>query len=548
MPTLLYPANRARRAFVLATLILVAGLVRAQDDLPPGFKPDPNNPFNDGDGKGKSKPAPQPGAPQSMPYQPGFPPGMGGPFGAAAVPLNPPLETQCEGLPIDSSQSANATLNYLDHAVQRHMKVSSYSSVQAGQVYINYEVNYQPGLGEALVPMMAKFGAANLQEAIRLKPSPRADVGIVDSELTQFETQILQSALQQVSAAANPAPATATTVPGLPHALNPPAPPTNAAPSSFGGLTQPGATGQLSDDELLHKLSLAAQLHQVTASPNIVFQALDSTNPAIEAALTDILQHWITEADGKAAHESGGSLDSVMMEGLSRKSPVGRTLFPQWAAMKARLFRRTRLDDPDTFENATTLANLRTSILQNPHLAGVGPVRDGITGMVSDLNALPDVGDSCDALAAFFGDAKAFQELLLADKNQPLPKNPHLRDGKWVNMDGTPGEEPIHYMLGKWLTLQGRSAEGPPPVNLNGGDVHDPVKVIIAAAALLAVTNYSGMGPKEAGILNHLDHAVYADGEWTVTDPSFLGGTAVAPQAVPGSPGPVSPSTPRTGP
>jgi hypothetical protein len=225
---------------LLAAVVLAAGVARAQDDLPPGFKADPNSPFKDAEGQGSVIRSPNsnqnPGFPNGM--QPGYPNGMTGGYADPAS-FKPPIKAEAEGAPIDSSQSVNATLSYVDHEVQYHMMISGGQETQqiGNVIYFQpYEADIQPGLNSALAPIVAKFGVSNLQEAIRLKPSPRARIGAVNGQLEAYELQVLNQALGLAMTAANPQQAPAAAQNGMPQNQNmmppgmPPQAPTQPAP------------------------------------------------------------------------------------------------------------------------------------------------------------------------------------------------------------------------------------------------------------------------------------------------------------------------------
>jgi hypothetical protein len=228
------PNSRKARgaAWLLAALVFAATLARADDDLPPGFKADPNDPFKDGEGSGGNSQGGTQGYSQTPGYSGGMPPGqrygMSGEFAAASI--KPPLAEEAEGAPIDSSQSVNATLSYVDHEVQRHMTISGGGGTQYGNMIMvhPFVANIQSGLDAAMAPIVARFGVANLQEAIRLKPSPRADNGAVNAQLETYEEQILNEALR---IAMTPAPSTpASSVSKDPGTQNQNVPPPGVAP------------------------------------------------------------------------------------------------------------------------------------------------------------------------------------------------------------------------------------------------------------------------------------------------------------------------------
>ena len=249
---------------IVAFAAFLCAAARADSDLPPGFKADPNDPFKDSNGKQNGTPtAPtpsypgQPGYPGQSPTYPGQPPGYPGQQpgfpGQPGYPgmqpglqqqgiapeLHPPLKEMAEGLPIDLTQSVNATLSYVDGAVQHHMTVTSSSTLEGSFQTITYTVHYQPGLEAALVPVAAKFGQANLQDALRLKPNPRADNAYIAQELKSFETRVLEEALQLAASPppqAPPAQSPGSPMPGAP----PPAPTTPGAGPSSGPSPVPG--------------------------------------------------------------------------------------------------------------------------------------------------------------------------------------------------------------------------------------------------------------------------------------------------------------------
>ena len=502
---------------LLAATFLAASVARADDDLPPGFKADANDPFKDAEGSG-SKPHGSSNSEMGQAYNGSAiwtPPGM-----VDMTALKPPLPDEAEGQPIDASQSVNATLSYVDHETQNHMSVSG-GPYQTGTLIVMqpFVVSFQDGLEMAMVPIAAKFGVANLQQAISLKPSPRAENAEIASHLRDFEMSVLNGALSRAMAPTNP------TLPTGNHAA--------AQSQDIPTITwaRPQAPqDKLSDDEVLETLDTMGNNSSAPDDARTAMRhALFSANPALQQKLAEKLDDWI-EKKQRGILQGWVDIDNLMTTSLYTQNEPCLALFPKWAAMKVYVYQHSENTNPFAYSNF--VSNLSNEMAGNPDILEPAPVREGVQILITPINGttgpdfLSDIGINYDFLAAVTGDAAAFKELLQAYAQMPMSPQ---------GSNGQPTASPAENN-GAALVL-------------NGHPIKDAWRIKQFANGLLKNVTYVGSGDKKEGVLSHLDHAVYNQGKWTVTDPQFQEGAATAanvPSSFPIAPAPPPPAATTT--
>jgi hypothetical protein len=165
-----------------------------------------------------------------------YPPGFNAP-GYPGLQKQPyrgkPLPDTVYGQPIDSTQSADAVLNYVQREVESRVRLAPGRTRSTGNN--TYEIvpptlDLSPALRDAMAPIVANFGVENLQRALKLGTQPR----MVDGDMTntvdilrEYEGTIIQAALtlaQGGSTTAEDHPLAATRNP-LPYSPPPPTPP-----------------------------------------------------------------------------------------------------------------------------------------------------------------------------------------------------------------------------------------------------------------------------------------------------------------------------------
>jgi hypothetical protein len=515
-----------RAAWLLAVVIFAASVAWADDDLPPGFKADPNDPFKDGQGTG-SKPHGSStwGTGSGSNVSPNWTePGAN----YVPPPLRPPLDTKEEGQPIDASQSPNAVLDYVDREMRQHTEVAGGERSLNGNIVTiqPYRIAADPGFQSAIEPILAKFGAANLQAAIQKNPSPHSGVDGADDEYKEFEMGLLSGGLYLATASSRPAPVILTEEDEIDTPLNSDA---RIAP-----------TDRMTDEEVLNSLSRFDDTDRIDmVTENALQHGLWSSNSTVQAKFAEILNRWIAKTDRGTEGEAMQGLDDFMIEVMTIPNEPVQALFPEWAAMKVHLHKLKQDKNPMGYES---FIEITAAKIQNRKDAfAAEPVREGVQTLIAPLNGQADSNVVYDFLAAETGDAVAYSEMLQAYSRMPVAPTGNGQQaaspggpGGLAADSGTPGND---------HNADNQGVQDNSPVILNGNPVKDAWEIKQFAVSLMRNTQYVGTGKKKAGILSHLDHAVYNQGKWTVTDPSFAAASSFTPTgAAPNPPSSTAPA------
>lgn len=406
-----------------------------------------------------------------------------------------PLPMTSEGLPIDSLQSPQSLLSYVDYQTRIRIHVRPLTlgnRIGDVQFYTPAQTIIPPELAGMLIPVIEKFGAQNMLSAYKL--GARSEV----RDLASYEQSVIARAIT----------ASGTVVP--PDFWGPKADLADVLEKAAHEETREGGNYPANTEMILQNKDwkdkpevddFVMEKLDAIDKPNGVYlqlwrYTLASTNPKLQARAADIAKQLLaSNATGESAITINQRVNEAILDSLNDPNDACIGLFPFWASSRVAYIRDhppSKNYDPNS--EVEVVQEICTVLNAHPEAIANLPVSDGVRIFTDFLATQPNFPAAYDYLAALMGDKKAFQEM--AKITDPASERTN----------------PTEYTLNGFTETEGGEAR-------------------CYAEELIHRTAYQGAGDKKTGILAHLDSATYSDGKWTVSDPQYQPPAAAAPPA-----------------
>jgi hypothetical protein len=433
-------------------------------------------------------------------------------------PVQPPLPDTFNNQPIDpSSTTASDVMRYVDQEMQARDKLPTQGMSNPAQ-FVSHSLTL------AMARAVTKFGAANLLEAYRRGPNPQVHYtsanGMIDNSfyLQSCELRIILEGL-----------VLAVTDDDLPKLLDL----ANTDPNILSVVLSKDTWRSDPRVQALVLATLDATEPDKcpTFTPDMVAYAASSAVPEIQNKLAGRLQGWLDDVkdlaeDGSASDQDSPSskqvearlLDSTMIACLAIPNSPCVAIFPAFATARKDVASRVIINP------------LTQELMKHPEGFASAPVSEGALIFTQSRNWNDGPAADRDFLAAGAGDKNSFKELVQAYAEL------YPAAGGFIRPDQTDQENPPPM----------KPANAASPLFSGAAAMFAPRMISMCGKSLMQIIIYKGNGDKLAAVVRHLDDAVYAKGQWTVTDGPDVANPAVPAPATNGAPATVSPAAQPT--